>query len=213
MTLRKKRESFEQFIAKANTTLEAQAHEIQESFGFYAKGFLIENCHLVWSPKPSQLGQSGRRFDFPAFGLELGGSNFSGTVRRSSPDDVSESQREFIDISFRMALAKVGSVENVTSLVVDAPESSLDAVFVRRAAQVLGAFGRADVGNRLIVTSNLVDGKLIPALLEEATNENDWVGRVVDLLTIAAPTAAVESLRQEYDAARDQLLGQVGKKE
>ena len=213
LDLEDKRESFELFISEANTTIEAQAYEIQESFGEYAKGFLFEDCHLVWSPRAAQLGQSGRRFDFPAFGLELGGSNFSATVRRSGPDDVSESQREFIDISFRMALAKLGTSGHVTTLVVDAPESSLDAVFVNRAARVLGAFGRPDTGNRLIVTSNLTSGKLIPALLREATDEEHRTERVVDLLAIAAPTAAVQSLREEYNAARDQLLAQVDNNE
>lgn len=210
--LEDKRESFDRFISEANTTVEAQASQIQESFGEYAKGFLLEDCHLVWSPRAAQLGQSGRRFEFPAFGLELGGSNFSGTVRRSGPDDVSESQREFIDISFRMALAKVGTLGHVTTIVVDAPESSLDAVFVNRAARVLGAFGRTDSGNRLIVTSNLVDSNLIPALLREAADEGHRSERVVDLLSIATPTAAVQSLREEYYAARDQLLEQAERK-
>ena len=45
-------------------------------------------------------------------------------------------------MSFRMALAEVAGVGGVTTLVMDAPESSLDAVFVERAAGVLGAFGR-----------------------------------------------------------------------
>ena len=203
-----RRDSFNHFISEANTTVEAQAQRIQESFDVYAKGFLFENCHLVWSPKSDRLGQSGRRFDFPAFGLELGGSNFSGTVRRSGPEDVSESQREFIDISFRMALAKVGTIGHVTSLVIDAPESSLDAVFVNHAARVFGAFARADTGNRLLVTSNLIDGELIPTLLREATDENHRMERVVDLLSIAAPTEAIQNFRDEYNAARDRLLGQ-----
>ena len=206
--LEAKRESFEQFISEANAAVEAQTSQVQESFGKYAHEFLLEDCQLVWAPRPAQLGQSGRRFEFPAFGLELGGSNFSGTLRRSGPDDVSESQREFVDISFRMALAQVGAAGHVTSLVFDAPESSLDAVFVNRAARVLGAFGQPEAGNRLIVTSNLVDGKLIPALLKEATDKGRRAERVVDLLAIAAPTAAVKSLREEYNKARDQMLKQ-----
>jgi len=39
--------------------------------------------------------------------------------------------------------------------VIDAPESSLDAVFVTRAADVLTRFA-ADGGNRLLITSNLI---------------------------------------------------------
>ena len=208
-----KRTSFAHIIAAANAAVEKQASEVQRVFGDYAREFLLEECRLLWSPKPDRLGQTGRRFDFPAFELELGGSNFTGTVRRGGPDEVSESQREFIDISFRMALAWVATRRHATSLVMDAPESSLDTVFVGRAARNLGLFGRPEAGNRLIVTSNLVDGKLIPSLLRHAADEGDRVERVVDLLTIAAPTAALLQLRQEYDMARDELLEQANASE
>ena len=198
--------SFRSFIGKANAGVEVQASRIQSAFNDYAQEFLFEDCRLMWSPKPAQLGQTGPRFIFPAFELELGGSNFSGTVRRGGPDDVSQSQKEFIDISFRMALAKVATYCAATSLVMDAPETSLDAVFVDRAARILGTLGRPEAGNRLILTLNIVLGKMIPSLLSQAGVDGDYDERVVDLLSIAAPTAAVRSLRGEYEEARDSLL-------
>ena len=208
--LEEKRESFEEIIVAANSAVAAQASEVKRHFEDYADDFLLEACKLVWSPRPSRLGQAGRRFDFPAFDLELGGSDFSATLRRGGPEDVSESQREFIDISFRMALAKVAAQDQVTSLIMDAPESSLDMVFVDRAASVLGRFGRREEGNRLIVTSNLIAGDLIPKLLTRASDDGDRAERVVDLLTVAAPTAALRTLRDEYFDARDELLSLAG---
>ena len=92
-------------------------------------------------------------------------------MRRTGPNDVSESQREFIDVSFRMALASVAATRHVTTLVMDAPESSLDAVFVDRAARVLGTFSRPKEGNCLVVTSNIIKGGLIAALLKEGERE------------------------------------------
>ena len=204
--LEERRVSFEEFIREANTAVSRTAFEVQNYFGDYAQDFLFEDCRLIWSPRPARLGQTGRSFNFPAFGLELGGSDFGGTLRRSSPEDVSESQREFIDVSFRMALAKAATRTGVTSLVMDAPESSLDMVFEDRAASVLGAFGRREAGNRLIVTSNLISGKLIPNLLRKAADEGDRRGRVVDLFVQATPTAAVVRFRDEYNNARDELL-------
>ena len=88
----------------------------------------------------------------------------------------------------------------------DAPESSLDAVFVERAASVLGAFGRTETGNRLVVTSNLIAGELIPELLRKAAEQGDRANRVVDLLAVATPTAAVAEFREEYEHARNTLL-------
>ena len=199
---------FEQVIESANAVVTQSTLDVRKYFGSYAHEFLVEDCELVWSPRREQLGQLGRRFEFPAFGLDLGGSGFGGTTRRTGPEDVSESQREFIDIAFRMALAMVATKQQATSLVMDAPESSLDTIFVGRAARVLGKFGRRETGNRLVVTSNLIVGDLIPTLLTEAADQDDRLRRVVDLLRVAAPTGAVEHFRNEYENARDNLLKQ-----
>ena len=200
------RASFAEIVADANADIAQRAEHVQDVFERYARRFLFEDCHLSWLPSPARLGQTGKRFDFPAFGLELGGSDFSGTVRRSGPGDVSESQREFIDMSFRMALAEVAAQGGVTTLVMDAPESSLDAVFVERAASVLGAFGRREANNRLVVTSNLIAGELIPELLKQAAEKGDRAERVVDLLHVAAPTAAIVEFREDYESARNDVL-------
>ncbi|MDE2837268.1 MAG: hypothetical protein OXL97_07140 [Chloroflexota bacterium] len=203
------RSEFESVLASATDAVLTGAEAVKDSFAAYASDFLMEDCRLEWSPQSAPLGQTGQLFKFPAFQLALGGSDFSGPVRRGGPSDVSESQREFIDISFRMALAHVAASQHVTTLVMDAPESSLDAVFVGRAANVLSTFSRPEAGNCLIVTSNVVDGGLIPVLLRNSMGEADRDARVVDLLTVAVSTAAVRSLWDEYEAARDKLLGSV----
>ena len=206
--LKQRREDFAEMVDALTAAVTEQATKVKEAFEGYAHEFLFEDCQLSWQTRRERLGQVGRFFEFPVFELDLGGSDFKTVVRRSGPDDVSESQREFIDLSFRMALANVAERQGVTSLVMDAPESSLDAVFVDRAARVLGAFGRAESGNRLVVTSNLVGGDLIPRILEEATEPDGRGDRVVDLLSIAAPTAAILAFGADYREARDRLLAQ-----
>jgi hypothetical protein len=138
------------------------------------------------------------------------GADFPSPVRRTGPEQVSESQREFIDLAFRMALMTVAGSSAVGTLVIDAPESSLDAVFVTRAAKVLSRFAEPSRGNRLLITSNLVEGRLIPSLIQTATPAGEQSQRIVDLFAIAAPTAAVRQLRGEYDAIRQTLLGAGG---
>jgi hypothetical protein len=105
-----------------------------------------------------------------------------------------------------MALMSVAGIDGVGSLVIDAPESSLDAVFVRRAAKVLVRFGAPDSGNRLIVTSNLIEGDLIPALIRDAGIRSHADPRIVDLLDLAAPTAATRVLGGEYRRVRKALF-------
>lgn len=160
-----KRREFHAFVDKVNRTLVAQSDDIKESFENYARGFLLEQCDLVWSPRRARIGQTGEPIEFPAFEIDMTGTDFPSLVRRTDPEQVSESQREFIELAFRMSLMEVAGTSGVGSLVIDAPESSLDAVFVTRAAKVLARFAEPERGNRLAITSNLIEGELIPELL------------------------------------------------
>ncbi len=206
-SLASKRRSFRQFIAETKGTILKQSNQIKAVFDDYAAGFLLEECQLVWSPQRDRVGETGETVEYPAFELNLTGSNFPSPVRRSAPEEVSESQREFIDLSFRMALMTAANTNGSASLVMDAPESSLDAVFSPRAADVLARFALARPTHRLVITSNLVDGDLIPELLKRATVAGDRSSRLVDLLKEAVPTAAVRQLRDEYEEARERILG------
>lgn len=202
LTIRRKH--FSQFIDGVTASIVKKAPLVKSIFEAYAKEFLIEDCSLVWSQSKERVGQTGILIEFPAFELELASAAFPSKVRRTGPEQVSESQREFIDLSFRMALMAAADEDGAGTLVIDAPESSLDAVFVQRAADVLARFARSDRGNRLIVTSNLTEGELIPRLL--ARFQDDWEHRLIDLFEIAEPTAAVRELRSEYREVRDRVF-------
>lgn len=203
--LTSKRQHFAQFIEREKTALIQRAPDIKTNFENYAREFLIEDCSLAWSTRRERVGQAGIAIDFPAFDLDLTSAAFQSPVRRSGPEQVSESQREFIDLAFRMALMAVADPDHGGTLVIDAPESSLDAVFVHRAADVLARFSLVGA-NRLVVTSNLTDGDLIPKLLKQATGGVGWERRVVDLFEIAEPTAAIRQLESEYAAVKERVL-------
>ena len=98
------------------------------------------------------------------------------------------------------------AAERGSTLIIDAPESSLDAVFVARAADVLTLFCPPGTENRLVVTSNLIDGDLIPHLLTRSGIKSPRDSRVVDLLRTAAPTAAVRALYPDYADVRRRLF-------
>jgi hypothetical protein len=203
--LEAQRQSFGAFVEDTSRSIVTRSEEIQKAFGHHAEDFLIEDCSLIWAPQPDRVGQTGQQIEFPAFEFEMSGASFPSPVRRSGPEQVSESQREFIDLAFRMALMQVAGSSGRGSLVIDAPESSLDAVFAARAANVLARFSEAGRGNRLIVTSNLVEGRLIPSLLAKATGTSAESG-LVDLFDIAEPTAAVRQLKSEYGTVLNQMV-------
>jgi hypothetical protein len=207
--LLRKRDLFSAFVDDQNRSMVKRSAQIMTAFSQFASGFLLETVQLVWSPQSARVGQTGDPIQFPGFELDMSGTNFPSPVRRSGPDHVSESQREFIDLAFRMALMEVASSTGLGSLVIDAPESSLDAVFVTRAADVLARFARPKGGNRLTITSNLVEGHLIPELLKRAAPSGNRMSRIVDLFKIAEPTAAIRELGKEYREIMRSLMAQV----
>ncbi len=95
-----------------------------------------------------------------------------------------------------MALIEEAGTDGTGSMVMDAPESSLDAIFVRRAVTVLGKFAQPRRKNRLIVVSNLVEGDLIPELVGLTTSSDD---QIVNMFDIAIPTAAVRDNKRQYN--------------
>lgn len=212
--LRVKRQAFAATMNAHRDAIRQHAEQIRVAFQTAAKGFLLEDSSLSWAPTRTQVGQAGadglEPVEYPAFAVELTGSNFQTLVRRDGPEQVSESQREFIDLAFRVALMSVAAPERGSTLLIDAPESSLDPVFVQRAANVLARFANGRASNRLIVTSNLAASDLIPRLLiaaeEEPTNR---AGRIVDLFRSGVPTRAMQEMQAEYGELLSALYGRL----
>jgi hypothetical protein len=201
------RRQLAEYVSRVQEKIISRRDEVKNSFDRFAADFLLESCSLIASTHKGRVGQSGETIDFAVFEVDMATSTDSDAiVRRNNREQVSESQSEFIDLAFRMALMQVAGWQEHGTLVIDAPESSLDAVFAPRAANVLMRFGDEARGNRLVVTSNLIDGKLIPTLLRRANVSTVTDERVVDLFEIAAPTAAVRQLREEYDAVLSGLF-------
>jgi hypothetical protein len=199
--------AFKKVVDSANNKILQRSEAIKESFAAFAHGFLAEEAQLKWSPVNVPLGQTGiGKVTFPAFGLEMSGSNFTAPIARTRPDAVSESQREFIDLAFRMALIQVAGEGTGGSLVIDAPESSLDAFFVKRAAAVLCRFGEPSSNNRLVVASNLVDGQLLPEMIKNGIPIDEMGMRLVNLMEVAVPTAALRDNRAEYESEFKKIL-------
>lgn len=198
------RMAFSAFVGECSDALLSSSEEIVASFEQFAGEFLSERVSLTWTMRPAAVGQGGEAIPFPAFELNMTGSDFAETVRRAGPGDVSESQREFIDLAFRMALMSAAS-DGPAGLVIDTPESSLDAVFAKRAGKVILRFAE-NAGNRVIVTSNLIEGSLLPTLIAALAATPERHDRIVDLFDVARPTAAVTADKAEYDELRARLF-------
>lgn len=185
--------------------------EVRSLFSQYAKSFMAETCHLGLSSYKDHVGQL-KMFEYPCFNVYMtSATSPDRETARTSEEDVSESQREFIDLAFRMALiAAVASKGSRAMLVIETPEASLDAFFVDQAGELLRQFGKGDDpnGNVVIVSSNLARQNMIGALLGFAGDDKTaWPDaatvekRLVNMLDECRPNAALRDHRPLYEAA------------
>lgn len=223
---------FREIAEAIDEEVQAVSGRIEISFQRFISGFLAEKCGIAYTTRQNRLGQraANESFPFPHFvpALTSGVYRNSATPREYG-QSVSESQKEFIDLAFRMAILEVAAPEAPSMLILETPEASLDSVFIPRAADLLRRFAMRDNGGsatRLIATSNVNREQMIPALfgaypdlrfygqvVDELPNPSpptipmeERVNHVLDLLQIAAPTRALDRFREPYEVERDRAI-------
>lgn len=210
VAFRREREEAETSIAELLCELSAAAVKIRvELEGIFkrrAEAFFSESVRLVYDPRKARIGQTGRTFEFPAFEVELTSGSTAGEYVRRVATDVSLSQREYLDLIFRMSLVEaIGG--GTGTFVVDGPEGSVDAVFAKRAGDLFSDVAAEGRTISVILACNVVAGDLIPHTLQEFPTQAARESRVIDLTKLATPTAALTRLRAEYDQAVGDILG------
>ena len=102
------------------------------------------------------------RMDYSTSVTSLGLSftiEMQGSVRRQR-HQLSESQRFFLDIALRMALAQYMSApQGKACLFIDTPEGSLDIAYESRAGQMFAAF--VETGHDIIMTANINTSQIL----------------------------------------------------
>jgi len=200
---------FSEVFEGFRVSIERIADRIRETFGAKISEFLVEKAEISLETIRSPIGESGQAYDWPTFRLSMTSGTFDSPLARRNRSEVSMSQGEFIDLAFRLALVEAAAQSGPATMVFDAPEASLDALFMRRAGSFLAKFTAENPENRLIVTSNLTNADMIPALFGAyAPEQGDPVpktiprperrARVIDLLAQAAPTSAVLLVGDRY---------------
>lgn len=127
-------------------------------------------------------------------------------TRRRRTTQLSESQRYFVDIALRMALAEymVGE-ENQACIFVDTPEGSLDISYEVRAGKMFANFVK--VHNRILMTANINSSKLVQRLAEECGRGLMHIERMTDWASLSEVQAEAEGLfdvaYEEFEAALD----------
>lgn len=204
-----KRKQYSALLAKAKDRIADVAAQVSKVFSGFADRFLEEDCRLEYTMHRRRIGESGAMLEFPSFVLQMGSATSKTLRTRDSASAVSESQKEFLDLAFRMAVMRTAlDPTSATMLVIETPESSLDSYFVERAGQMLRNFTREGkaIRHTVIASSNLNRESMIPALLglsEDSTQPTPAAEidkRVINLLDIAAKPKALVQHLEHYEA-------------
>ena len=102
---------------------------------------------------------------------------------RSRADDVSESQRFFLDIALRMALSEFMSAPTTATLLIDTPEGSLDITYEARAGDMFSNFAKR--GNSILMTANLRSSALLTRLAERQQRRGMAIERMTDWVELS----------------------------
>ena len=208
-TYEKSKGEFEKTLKKSNAEIIASAKDLSSKFSKYVDGLLAENAKLFRSMHSAKLDQSGNYFDVPSYVPEMEAAARPGYPKRLFPTDVSESQRELINLAFRLALIDVATDSNGGSFVMETPEASLDGIAMERVGLALKEF-YSTTNNSLIITNNLSNAGLITALLGGATDSNTEIENrkkmVFNLLKNAAPNKALSENFSRYQTILDNAI-------
>jgi hypothetical protein len=201
-------------LAAKEELISSRATEVMSNFAELTEKLLAEPARLAevklkprYTQAPNATGEN--RLSFPAYKAEMVAANRPGFVRRDDPSDVSESQRELIDLAFRLSLVRVSAPGTTATFIMETPEASLDGVAMRRVGKALAEFAAAS-DNRLIVTSNLSNAGLITGLFGGPSSSDaeteERRERVLNLLKVAAPNRALDRDRAEYDRLLEEAI-------
>lgn len=190
-------------LADLKRRTEQISDRFQSRFDEIAKPFFAEHVRLVYATRDVRIGQTGKSFPLPAFEVEMTSGATHGDYVRRKAEQVSLSQRDYLDLIFRMVLLNV--LGDGGSLVVDGPETSVDAVFAERAGDLFASFASTPRSNA-VLACNIIEGGFIPHTLRDYQGVEKRA-RIINLLDQAVPTAALRELNPLYMAKIADILG------
>lgn len=180
------RERADEIALKNDEEVKRNVQRFSAIFSGYARNFLGVDCYLTYE----KLENRRRKRFYPVI---------DGKVREDE-EELSESQRFFIDHSFRMSIMTF-FYTRPTFYVVETPDSSLDVSYEKNAANVFLKF--LENPNSVIITSNLNNSSFVSNLIKSPTT---YTG-IVDLIKIAKKSN-IQSLSPQMAAIYDELLKQ-----
>ncbi len=111
-------------MRRQRSKIDEVTSDIKKRFRAFSSMVLAETCELSVEIDRRSIGQEGTKFEFPYFEVMMTSGVFHNSPSaRADSDSVSESQREFLDIAFRIALIGAVTQDKTDSMLVfETPE-------------------------------------------------------------------------------------------
>ncbi|AFI84677.1 AAA family ATPase [Methylophaga nitratireducenticrescens] len=169
-TRKKKTLAYSQEIALQGKSFDDKLKLLKKKFEYYCSQLLAETVMLELDYYEGPLGQGGKeKVKTPYFKVKMtSGVHTEHPEYRESDEQVSESQREFIDLAFRLSLIDIvtESVNSPAMVVMETPEASLDSIFMHEISRLFRSFGDKNNGqNVFLASTNLNQSSMISSLL------------------------------------------------
>lgn len=208
-------EKYRAAVDQAQERMGVLKETLESTLTAYATSFLQEKVSVTFSRQtPFKIATGADRVNIPTFTINMTSSTHKVAHERLQSNSVSESQKEFLDLAFRMTLLDMVNDNGPIMLVIETPEASLDSWFMRRAADLMRRFAPEDTGisRKVIATSNVNGTQMIPALLGLVEDDGSITklplereNHLINLLDLTPPPAALD--QQEVLSLLSEELG------
>lgn len=201
-------DAYREQIRLGRVEIEGFKETLRTTLTCYAEAFLQETVDVRFGAQDKvKIATGAGQVGMPSFSIAMTSSTHQAPKERLRSDNVSESQKEFLDLAFRVTLLDMACSDGAKSLVIETPEASLDSWFMLRAAALMRQFAPADQApmRNLIATSNLNGTDMIPALLGQLDKNGKARHKTngANLVDLMKLTASSNTLKE--GAARTRL--------
>ena len=180
-------------LAKTNREFGLIQTKIGAAFKKYASLYLDEPCHIEFLGEDELPTRKGPQIKAPhaAFFPVVSGQT------RPSASDLSDAQRSFIDLAFRMAVIDVWhqKTKKAVTFFIETPEGAVDIAYMERVASMLRAF--ASQGHTLVITTNLNNDIFLPELLA-SQKKGERLQRILNLIDHGSPRPVQKQHRDDF---------------
>jgi DNA repair exonuclease SbcCD ATPase subunit len=180
-------------LAETNAAFGRIQSDMAKAFKKYATLYLDEPCDIKLLHEDELPGKRGPQIKAPhaAFFPIVSGQT------RASAQALSDAQRSFIDLAFRMAMVDVWHqhTRRAMTMIVETPEGAVDIAYMERVATMLRTF--SNQGHTLIVTTNLNNDVFLPELLA-GYPKSQRMNRILNLIELGRPRKVQKAHRAHF---------------